>query len=71
MHQIASDQLKTSLAEDIVIAYPKFNEPLIVATDASNVGIGGVLSQIINLWCSWIKSFLFNQMRDLYTLVCV
>ena len=47
-HQVAFEQLRDSLTEDILLAYPNFNEPFIVATDASNVGIGGVLSQMID-----------------------
>ena len=45
-HQTAFEQLRDSLADDVILAYPRFDEPFIVATDASNVGIGGVLSQI-------------------------
>ena len=48
VHQAAFERLRNSLVEDVILAYPRFDEPFIVATDASNVGIGGVLSQIIN-----------------------
>ena len=44
--QIEFDGLKTALCEAPILAYPKFSGMFVVDTDASNVGIGGVLSQI-------------------------
>jgi hypothetical protein len=44
--QEAFDQLRTRLCSAPVLAYPDFNSPFILDTDASDVGIGGVLSQI-------------------------
>ena len=38
--------LKSKLTSLPILAYPKFIEPFIVATDASDTAIGGVLSQV-------------------------
>ena len=37
--------LKQKLAEAPVLAYPSFNEPFILETDASSQGLGAILSQ--------------------------
>ena len=42
----AFKELKLRLTSASVLAYPQFDKPFILDTDASNVGIGGVLSQI-------------------------
>ena len=42
----AFQQLKTALTEAPVLAYPVPQQPFIVDTDASNVGVGAVLSQV-------------------------
>ena len=39
-------KLKSALCSGHVLAYPKPGETFILDTDASNSGIGGVLSQI-------------------------
>ena len=44
--QIAFDGLKAALCDAPILAYPKSSGMFVVDTDASNVGIGGVLSQI-------------------------
>ena len=44
--QAAFLALKTSLCSAPVLAYPKFNEPFLLQTDASNVGLGAVLAQL-------------------------
>lgn len=40
--------LKTALCSESVLVYPDFRDPFILATDASNVALGAVLSQIRN-----------------------
>ena len=40
--------LKNIIASDQVLAYPDFNKPFIVTTDASDYAIGAVISQIQN-----------------------
>ena len=40
--------LKKALLEVVTLAYPDFSKPFIVDTDASDVGIGAVLSQLNN-----------------------
>jgi transposase InsO family protein len=47
-HENAFNNLKKALLNDTVISYPDLNHPFCVATDASNVGVGAVLYQIIN-----------------------
>lgn len=44
--QKAFQELKEVLMKNPLLQYPSFSEPFIVTTDASNVGIGGVLSQL-------------------------
>lgn len=45
-HDQAVGKLKTLLVESIVLAYPDFNRPFILMTDAPLYGIGGVVSQV-------------------------
>jgi hypothetical protein len=47
-HENAFNNLKKALLNDTVISYPDLNHPFCVATDASNVGVGATLYQIIN-----------------------
>lgn len=44
----AFEQLKRIMTTDLILAYPNFDEPFILTTDASNFAIGAVLSQIID-----------------------
>ena len=44
--QQAFDQLRGCLCSSPVLAYSNFSKPFILDTDASDVGLGGVLSQI-------------------------
>ena len=44
--QEAFDQLRARLCSSPVLAYPDFSKPFILDTDASDVGISGVLSQL-------------------------
>ena len=45
-HQTAFLALKTSLCSAPILAYPRFDLPFILQTDASNVGLGAVLAQL-------------------------
>ena len=44
VHQKAFQELK-GITNDVTLAFPDFNKPFKLSTDASNVAIGGVLSQ--------------------------
>lgn len=41
----AFQALKLKLCEEPCLIYPNFDEPFILTTDASNIGLGGILSQ--------------------------
>src|SRR5699024_10444066 len=43
--QLAFDQLKSILTNDIILQYPDFSKEFFLTTDASGEGIGAVLSQ--------------------------
>ena len=45
----AFQALKGSLIKAPVMCYPRFDREFIVYTDASNIGVGGVLSQLDKL----------------------
>ena len=47
-HQAAFLALKTCLCTAPILAYPKFDQPFILQTDASNIGLGAVLAQLDN-----------------------
>jgi hypothetical protein len=47
-HQRAFNNLKKALLNDTVLSFPDLNHDFYVGTDASNVGIGIILYQIIN-----------------------
>ena len=43
----AFEELRNIMTANLLLSYPDFNQPFILTTDASNVAIGGVLSQIM------------------------
>lgn len=47
VYKKAFDELKKIMTSELLLAYPDFDQPFILTTDASNVAIGGVLSQSI------------------------
>jgi hypothetical protein len=46
--QQAFDNLKAALTSDSVLAHPRFDQPFILSTDASNYAISAILSQLHN-----------------------
>lgn len=45
-HHCAFEELKNALLETVVLAHPDFSRPFILSTDASQDGLGAVLSQV-------------------------
>ena len=45
VHQRAFDQVKATIAQDLVLAYPDFSKPFEIYTDASSFQIGAVITQ--------------------------
>jgi hypothetical protein len=45
-HQQAFESLKDALTSDSVLAHPKFDQPFILSTDASDYAISAILSQL-------------------------
>jgi hypothetical protein len=45
IHQIAFDNVKTTIAKDVVLAYPDFSQPFHIYTDASTIQLGVVITQ--------------------------
>jgi hypothetical protein len=44
-HQTAFDNAKTTIAKEVVLAYPDFSKPFDIYTDASTKQLGGVITQ--------------------------
>jgi hypothetical protein len=47
-HQAAFDRLKCCVAHKVTLSFPDYKLPFTISTDASSVGIAGVLSQVID-----------------------
>eukprot|EP00804_Cyclotella_cryptica_P009393 CCRYP_018070-RA/>CCRYP_018070-RA protein AED:0.36 eAED:0.36 QI:0/0/0/1/0/0/3/0/172 len=45
VHQIAFDNLKATIAKDVVLAYPDFSKEFEIYTDASSKQLGSVITQ--------------------------
>jgi len=45
IHQTAFDNVKTTIAKEVVLAYPDFSKPLDIDTDASTKQLGVVIPQ--------------------------
>jgi hypothetical protein len=48
LQQQAFDNLKDALTSDSVLAHPRFDQPFILSTDASDLAISAILSQLHN-----------------------
>jgi hypothetical protein len=49
IHQIAFDNVKTTITKEVVLAYPDFTKPFEIYTDASTKQLGAVITQKIGL----------------------
>jgi hypothetical protein len=45
IHQIAFDNVKTTIAKEVVLAYPDFTKPFEIYTNASTKQLGAVITQ--------------------------
>jgi hypothetical protein len=45
IHQQAFDEVKATIAKDVVLAYPDFMKPFEIYTDASTMQLGAVITQ--------------------------
>ena len=45
VHQNAFNKIKQIVARETLLAYPDFNKPYVIHTDASNTKLGAVISQ--------------------------
>jgi len=45
IHQIALDNVKTTITKEVVLAYPSFSKPFEIYTDASTKQLGAVITQ--------------------------
>jgi hypothetical protein len=45
IHQIAFDNVKTTIAKEVVLAYSDFTKPFEIYTDASTKQLGAVITQ--------------------------
>ncbi len=45
IHQIAFDNVKTTIAKEVVLAYPDFTKPFDIYTDTSTKQLGSVITQ--------------------------
>ena len=45
-HQQAFDQIKAALSSDAILRHPDSRKPFILDTDASDIGMGAILSQV-------------------------
>jgi hypothetical protein len=45
IHQQAFDNVKAAIANEVVLAYPKFSKPFEIYTDASSTQLGAVIAQ--------------------------
>jgi len=45
IHQIAFDNVKSTIAKEVVLAYPCFSKPFEIYTDASTLQLGAVITQ--------------------------
>lgn len=75
MHTIFTNS-KSLLASAPVLRLPDLQQPFVVETDASNVGIGAVLSQEQHLIAYFSKKFLpriqvaSTYQKDMFTITC-
>ncbi len=45
IHQQAFDNVKATIAKEVVLAYPDFSKPFKIYTDASTMQLGAVITQ--------------------------
>ena len=56
IHQQAFNDIKKTIARDVMLAYPDFSKPFEIYTDASKHQLGSVRLRIISLSLSLVES---------------
>ena len=73
-HQHAFDTIKKIVSREVLLAYPRFDQPFVIHTDASDYQLGSVISQN-NMHIAFFSRKLNNAQRRYTTmeqeLLCV
>jgi hypothetical protein len=61
IHQQAFDNVKATIAKEVLLAYPNFTKPFEIYTDASTMQLGAVITQGSGLSRSSVGNFLKHK----------
>jgi hypothetical protein len=63
IHQQAFDNVKATIAKEVVLAYPDFTKPCEIYTDASTMQLGSVITQGNRPIASFSRKFSVTQAK--------